>query len=292
MAVYERTYRGYSGALTSHRDRFLVIPRYAAADVFASRLITAFFVLCFVPFLIASIRIYLAHNLEAIATFGISAGAIAELLAVDAGVFLRWVVIPESFLAFLLALAVGPALISPDLRNNGMALYLARPVGRWDYVGGKLAVLLALLSAVTWVPALLLFAFQSYLAGASWLGDNVRVAAALVVGFGVWILLLSLVGLAISATVKWKPVARLLFLALPFVLEAFAGMVNLTFRTHWGDVLRTSALQSVLWRSLLGLDPIFDSELPVPVVWGTFAVVAGLCLLILRRKVRAYEVER
>lgn len=292
MAVYERTYRAYSGRLTTELARFGVIPRYALGDVFGSRLLTAFFVLCFVPFLVASIRIYLAHNLEAIAAFDLGQGQLAALLAVDAGVFLRWLVIPQSFLAFLMALAVGPALVSPDLRNNGMALYLARPIGRWDYVGGKLTVLLALLSAITWAPALVLFAFQSYLAGWSWLGENLRIAAALVVGFGVWTLVLSLVGLAVSATVRWKPVARLLFLALPFLLEAFAGVINVTFRTEWGDLLRASMLQTLLWRSLLGLPRIGSSPLPLWTVWAMFALVAGLCLAVLARRVRAYEVER
>lgn len=292
MSVYERSYRSYTGVLTAPRERFGVIPRYALADVFRSRLVTAFFVLCFVPFLVLSIRIYLAYNLEAIAGLDLGQELLTALLAVDAGVFLRWLVIPESFLAFLLALAVGPALISPDLRNNGMALYLARPIGRWDYVGGKLAVLVALLSAVTWVPGLVAFAFKGYLAGWRWFADNARIAAALVVGFGVWILVLSLVGLAISATVKWKPVARLVFLALPFMLEAFAGVVNVTFRTHWGDLLRVSQLQTVLWTSLLGLDPIFDVEISPPAVWAMLALVIGLCLLVLARRIRAYEVER
>lgn len=292
MAVYERTYRSYAGPLTDHRSRFLVIPRYALADVFSSRLLTAFFVLCFVPFLVTSIRIYLAHNFEAITAFDLGQGELAGLLGIDAGVFLRWVVIPQSFLAFLLALAVGPALISPDLRNNGMALYLARPIGRWDYVGGKLTVLVALLSAVTWLPALLLFAFQGYLADLAWVGENLRIAFGLVLGFWVWMLLLSLVGLAISATVKWKPVARLLFLALPFMLEAFGGVINVTFRSHWGDLVRITQLETVLWRSLLGLPEPSGPSLSPLAVWATFALTAGLCLLLLARKVQAYEVER
>jgi ABC-2 type transport system permease protein len=292
MAVYDRAYRGYSGPRTSEGARFAVIPRYALADVFRSRLLTALFVVSFVAPLITSIRIYLAHNLDAIATLDIGQGALAQLLAIDPAVFLHWVVVPQSILAFLLALAVGPALISPDLRNNGMALYLARPLSRRDYVGGKLVVLLALLSAITWVPALLLLAFQGYLAGFGWVRDNLRLWPALVTGFGAWMLLLSLVALAISAAVKWKPLARLLFLALPFVLEAFGGVLNVTFRTYWGDVLRTTQLLDVMWTHLLGLEPGTAPELSPGAVWLAFAAVAGLCLAVLARRIRAYEVER
>ena len=42
MAVYERTWRRYTGPLTPLRGRFLVVTRYALSDAFASRLFTAF----------------------------------------------------------------------------------------------------------------------------------------------------------------------------------------------------------------------------------------------------------
>ena len=49
MAVYERTWRRYSGVLTPLKGRFLVVTKYALADAFASRLFTAFFAVCFLP---------------------------------------------------------------------------------------------------------------------------------------------------------------------------------------------------------------------------------------------------
>ena len=70
--------------------------------------------------------------------------------------------------AFFVTLLVGPPLVSRDLRNNALPLYLCRPFSRTEYVLGKMSVLLILLSAMTWVPQLLLFPFQSYLEGAQW----------------------------------------------------------------------------------------------------------------------------
>ena len=64
-----------------------------------------------------------------------------------------------------MALLVGPPLVSRDLRNNALPLYLCRPFSRTEYVMGKMSVMLILLSAITWVPQLLLFLFQSYLRG-------------------------------------------------------------------------------------------------------------------------------
>lgn len=48
MAVYKRTYRGYAGEMTPAWSRFLVIPRYAYRSLFQSKMLVAFFVLCFV----------------------------------------------------------------------------------------------------------------------------------------------------------------------------------------------------------------------------------------------------
>ena len=92
-------------------------------------------------------------------------------------------VIWQGILSFLLVLHVGPALVSTDLRNNGLPLYLARPFSRGEYVIGKLAVLVILISAITWVPGLLLFFFQSYMMGWVWFSQNLRMGLALFAGF-------------------------------------------------------------------------------------------------------------
>ena len=47
MAVYEQTYRPYKGKLTPEWNRFLIVPRHAFRGVFASKLFTAFYVVCF-----------------------------------------------------------------------------------------------------------------------------------------------------------------------------------------------------------------------------------------------------
>ena len=42
MAVYERTYRPYRGALTPEWSRFLVLPRYVYRDIFQKKLFVGF----------------------------------------------------------------------------------------------------------------------------------------------------------------------------------------------------------------------------------------------------------
>ena len=168
MAVYEHLYRAYEGESQSALSRFLVIPRYAVRDVFKSKLFTAIFILCFIYPLIATILVYLHHNANALALLQIN---VVELLPIDASFFRTLLEVQGAF-AFILTVLVAPPLISRDLSNNALPLYLCRPLSRSEYVLGKMAVVVFLLSLMTWIPGLLIFLFQASLAGFAWLLAN------------------------------------------------------------------------------------------------------------------------
>src|SRR6476620_410716 len=188
MAVYEQTYKRYIGPLTPEWSRFLIIPRHAYRGVFKSKIFTAFFVICFVPLLVEAILIYLHHNMNAL---GIMKVDMRELIPIDASFFQTFVNIQGGF-AFFVALLVGPPLVSRDLRNNALPLYLCRPFSRTEYVVGKMSVILILLSLVTWVPQFLLFLFLVYLGGFALFKANLWMVSAIVLGGCVWSLLLAL----------------------------------------------------------------------------------------------------
>jgi len=286
MAVYDRAYKRYEGPLTPERTRFMVLPRYAYEEILKSKIFIGFLVLCCVPFLAEAVIVYLHHNLSVLARLELP---LDRLIAIDARFFGELVVNVQCVLAFFLALFVGPGLVSPDLRNNALPLYLSRPFSRAEYVLGKLAVLLILLSAITWVPALLLFALQGGLAGLGWLRDNAWMSGAILVSSLAWIVTLSLLTLAVSAWVKWKPVARIALLALFFVLRGWAEALNATLHTSWGGLVSLMRLNEIVRGALFRADPLSGA----PPVWSAWAGLAAVCLLslwLLSRRVRAYEV--
>ena len=289
MAVYERTYRRYTGPLTPSWSRFLILPRYAYQEVFKSRLFLSFFVLCFVAPVVGLVLLYLRHNVSALAFFQVSQAQIQEALPINGEFFLTGLRI-QGMLCFLLTLTVAPALVAPDLRNNGLPLYLSRPFSRAEYVLGKMTVLVALLSAITWIPGLLLFAFQSYLEGWGWFSKNAALAGSIFLGSWVWILVLSLVGLAVSAWVKWKPIARVALLAVFFVLSGFAEAFNAALNTWWGSLLSVWRLIDVVWDSLFGQQPEF--AMPLWAAWMMIAAFCLVCLWMLSKRLQAYEVVR
>ncbi len=87
MAVYKRSYRGYAGPLTPEWSRFAIIPRYAYRDLFHSKIMTAFFVVCFVPPLVFLFLIYFAHNFSHLAAL-VNGHASRSPISIDGNFFL------------------------------------------------------------------------------------------------------------------------------------------------------------------------------------------------------------
>ena len=304
MAVLERTYKQYQGALTPAWSRFLIIPRHAYRDVFRSKIFTALFALSFVWPLVCAILIYLHYNADAIALWRLN---VRELLPIDERFFEYWIVVPQGIVGFFLAMLVGPQQVSRDLTNNALPLYLCRPFTRTEYVVGKMSIVIILLSAITWVPGIILFLLEGYLEGWSWFIQNLWMASAIFLGSLVWILLLALLTQTISAWVKWRVAARAALLGVFFIPTVFAAIVNQLFETRWGHIFDLRALIQNVWAGLFGtfvrqtgeieefrngriLQQIMVTEPPLWMSWFMLFLICAFCLWLLSRKVKAYEV--
>ncbi|HLV89011.1 MAG TPA: hypothetical protein VKV39_18645 [Candidatus Sulfotelmatobacter sp.] len=285
MAVYRRNYRAYSGPLTSISSRWFVLFRYARRNVFASKVQIGFFVLCFFYPLGCLIAIYLAHS----ASFLESIGVPSRIMFIG-NEFFFWFMTVQGVLAFLLTALAGPGLVSPDLANGAMPLYFCRPLTRAQYVFGKSSALAVLLSQITWIPGIVLFFIQASLAGASWTWSNWWIALSLLISSLLWITLLCLLAMALSAWVKWRFVAGALLLAMMFFGAGFGEAVNAVLRTHSGYFFNVAYLMGTVWSALFQMDPVRS----VNVVEATIAlsIYGAACLLLLMKKVRAFEVVR
>lgn len=283
MAVYRRTYTSYSGSLTPAWSRCLVLFRYSRRNLFRSKLQTALFVLCFFYPLFCLITIYVAHNLSILEGFGAS----DQLLKIDNKFFFYFMNV-QGVLAFVLTAFTGPGLISPDLANGALPLYFCRPFSRAEYVLGKASVLAILLSQITWIPGLVLFAVQSSLAGPEWAWQHLWIAGSLILSSLIWIAILSLLAMALSAWVKWRVVAGALLLAVLFFGAGFAQAINAVMHTQSGHFLDLVYLMSTIWTSLFRVDS--EISMSSAEAWIALLIYCGICLALLVRKVRAYEV--
>jgi ABC-type transport system involved in multi-copper enzyme maturation permease subunit len=293
MAVYKRRYNSYTGSLTPGWSRFFVLTRYAFADLFKSRFFVILLILSLVPTLFFAGYIFIANNKTAQLLMQLRS---AGLFSVETQYFMV-IMIVQTQLAFLLNCWVGPVLIAGDLINGALPLFLSRPFSRADYVLGKLAVLGLLLSAVTWVPCLLLFGLQSGLARDGWIWSHLWMVIPIVFCSAIWILMLSLLSLAVSAWVKLRIVATGVIFISFFVPTGLGEMFNAIMGTYWGRLLNFSEMFRLIlvkgFRERSGpLGQFGSNEIPVAAAWGVLILVCLLSLVILNARLRAREAVR
>jgi ABC-2 type transport system permease protein len=293
MAVYKRTYKPYEGAITSDRWRFLVLTRYGFYGLFDSRMFTGAFVLAFVPFLVSFAMIYLAHNATIRAMLQIRGPGMIDI---NNYFFLGFLGM-QSWLSFLLITWQGPQLIASDLANNALPLILGRPISRTEYVLGKFMVIAGLLSVVTWIPGLVLFALQSGLEGHGWFGSHLWMVGSILVASWMWIAIVGLVALSASAWLKWRVAASAVMLAFFFVGPAFGAALNAILGTNWGHIFDVLYAVKLIWVGLFRV-PLSTAQglqmigIPVWAAWCSVAATCAMALLLLNRRLKAREVVR
>lgn len=285
MAIYRRNYKPYAGPVTAAWSRFLVLFRYSRRNLFRSKFMVVLFVICFFYPVACALMIYLAHSASFLAQLGVPGG----LVSIDNKFFFNFISVQGVF-AFLLTAFAGPGLISPDLANGALPLYFCRPFSRAEYVLGKSSVLAILLSQITWVPGLVLFIMQASLAGAGWTWTHLWIAGSLVLSSLLWIAVLSLLAMALSAWVKWRIVAGALLLAVMFFGAGFAQAINTVLQTESGHFFNVAYLMTTVWNALFQVDA--EHAIPVAQAWAALLLYCAICLALLMRKVRAYEVVR
>jgi ABC-type transport system involved in multi-copper enzyme maturation permease subunit len=290
MAVYKHSYSTYTGIVTPAWMRVLVVCRYALAEAWSSKITIGLFTLSLLPCIATLFGIYLANNPMARALIGNGGG---RMIAIDAAFFLK-VLEVQCWLALVLASWIAPRVITFDLADDALPILLSHPISRRGFLAGKLMALLASLSAVTWVPCLLLFAYQGYTSPQPWAGANLHVAWGLLAGSVIWIAFLSILGLALSSWVKWRVVATGIIFAAVFIPAGVGAIVSAVLRTRWGFLLNIPFMISSLWQRLLGAPEFIrpDRSLPTGAIATMLVLACFVCLCMLNLRIRAREVVR
>lgn len=168
MPIFDQGYQHFHGQLSGNAWRWWVIARHGVRTQMKNVAVRILLLLSWVPALALVVVLALWGLVEQQvgAVTSLFGGALASSGLLSDPVTYRGAVWTlaysfffsiQLFLIMLLVVAVGPGLISRDLRFNALPLYFARPVSRLDYFLGKLAVIAALVAAVAVVPALLAY---------------------------------------------------------------------------------------------------------------------------------------
>jgi ABC-type transport system involved in multi-copper enzyme maturation permease subunit len=285
--VREKGYTHWDGRLVERRFPWTPITRTGIRLAFRKKGFKFAFAGTFVPSFFALGGLYVSERLE---DFKALVQSNRALLRIDPGYFK--VVFTNNFLLFLLLLVLSfgtAGLVSDDLKHSSLQLYFARPLGKKDYIIGKMAVVAFFVILATALPGLLLVIFKLIFAGSfaflgayPWLPFSILgYSAVLTVFFGCYVLLLS----ASSRNTRY---AIVLIFGVYYFSAVLAAMLKGIFRTPYMSLFSIPANIGQAGAALFGQ----KLPMPLPAAWS-FAVLAAVCLLaaaVLDRKARSVEV--
>jgi len=264
-----------------------VIARAGIRTFLSKRVFLGFLLAGWLLFLYESIKSYFAINVPQTANLP-PVGQ--SLLAINAETFRD--MIDSRFInlvVFIITVYVGAGLISNDRRANALQIYLSKPLTRVEYVFGKLAILVAFLLFVTWVPAIALLIVQVVFAGSfTFLTHNLFLMPAITVFAFVKVVAIALAMLALSSLSNSSRYVGILYTALIFFSSAVYGVLTLVTRSTSMSWVSFSANLSQLGDVIFRLPRQYDTPWPVSAL--VVIAIGAVSVLILERRVRGVEV--
>lgn len=277
MPIHDQGYRRYGGERAAHGRAWAVIASAGIRTMLRKRAFLGLLLLAWAPFFVRAVQIYAAANLPQ-----------ASFLAPTPEMF-RDFLTQQAIFVFFIAVYAGSGLIATDRRANALQIYLSKPLSRVEYVFGKLAVLLAFLLLVTWVPAIVLLIVQVMFSGDfRFFLDNIFLFPAITLSAFIQTITAAATMLALSSLSKSSRYVGVLYAGVIFFTQAMYGVLyEVTRDTSWAWV-SFSANMSQINAFVFRMRPAYATPWPVSLAVLLGAIVVSA--VILERRVRGVEV--
>ncbi|HOC18806.1 MAG TPA: hypothetical protein PKK95_11080 [Vicinamibacterales bacterium] len=277
MPIHDQSYRRYGGGREPIGKAWAVIARHGVQTIVRKRLFLGLLLLAWIPFAIGAVSVYLAANFPQMSLLSMTAQRFRDFLAA------------QDFFVFVITVWVGAGLIANDKRANALQIYLSKPLGRVEYVAGKLTILAVFLLGVTLLPALLLLILQVLFTGSfTFLRQNFYLFPAVIVFSFLQVLLASFTMLALSSISKSSRYVAILYAAVIFFSDAVYGLVYLITGSSRMSWLSLPANLRQIGDVVFRLEPRYATH-PALSLLAVLAAM-GLAAWILERQVRGVEV--
>lgn len=254
MPIFDQGYQHWQGPLTSHAWRWRAVALQGVRKQARRRLTKWLVAVAFVPALVLAAFLIFWGLLEQKSTLiqpllfliqnlpeEVQSGPKAYRSAVWTLAFHVFFGV-ETFLAMLLVLAVGPDLVSQDLRFNAMPLYFSRPIRRIDYFLGKLGVIAVFLAAVAVGPAVAAYALGvAFSMDLGVVRDTWRLAAGSVVYGAVVVVSAGTLMLAVSSLSRNSRLVGAIWIGLWVVSNVTGDVLTRTVKRPWCPVVSYTA---------------------------------------------------
>jgi ABC-2 type transport system permease protein len=279
MPIHDQGYRRFAGTREPRGRAWLVIMKAGIRSTLARKWLRIILLASWAQFLVRAVVMYFTT------TYGQLASSI---LATNAQTFREFLERQDIFV-FFITIFVGAGLIANDRRANALQIYLSKPLTRAEYIAGKAGTLLVFLVAVTWVPAILLLAVQTMLAGNfTFVRANAFLLPAITVYAALQVLLATFTMLALSSLSKSARFVSIMYAGVIFFTDAVFGMLRFLVRASGASLVSPTQSLAQIGDVIFRVPPRHDTPivLSIVVVLGLIA----LSILVLERRIRGVEV--
>jgi ABC-2 type transport system permease protein len=280
MPIHDQGYRRYGGSKARTGSGWMVIARSGIRTLIGRRALLGLLLIAWFPFVFRAIQIYIATAYSQAAT----------LIPVTADTFREFLdSFPQHVMVFFITVYVGSGLIANDRRANALQIYLSKPLTRAEYIFGKLAILMAFLAVVTWLPAIVLLVVQVAFTGSfAFLKANIFLIPAITIYSFLEITMVSTTMLALSSLSNSSRYVAILYTVVLFFTQAIYGVLSAVTRSttfswvsYFGNL---SQIATVIFRQPLRY------ATPWPVSLAVIVLLVAVSGVVLERRVRGVEV--
>lgn len=277
MPIHDQGYRRYLGTRAAIGRAWQVMTRAGVMSVITRRPFIALMLFAWSPFIVRVVQFYFATTL-----------AQARFLAPTGETF-REFLDQQGVWVFFATIFIGAGLIANDRRANALQLYLSKPMTSAEYIAGKLAILFIFLSAVTFLPAILLLITQAVLSGnLTFVRANAYLVPAITLYSLAQVLLAATTMLALSSLSKSARFVAVMYAGLFFFTTAlFQALRGITGRSTFAWLSPSASLQQ-LGDVIFRLDPRYQLHPAIAASVVVFLIAASVAILL--RRVRGVEI--
>jgi len=278
MPIHDQGYRRYGGG-KARGQGWIVIARSGIRSYFQRKVFLGLLLLGWAPFFVRAIMIFFSASLPRTPLLDVTTETFHDM--VDSGYV--------NLIVFVMTVYVGAGLIANDRRANALQIYLSKPLTRAEYVFGKLAILIAFIMLVTWVPAIVLLFVQVAFAGNfAFFRNNVFLFPAITVFASIQAITIGVTMLALSSVSNSSRYVGILYAIVIFFTQAIYGVVFAVTRSTAMSWISPSANLTQVGNVIFRLPLKYETPWIV-----SFLVIAGLVAasaVILEKRVRGVEV--
>ncbi len=277
MPIHDQSYRRYGGERRPQDRAWTVIASSGVKTMLAKRKFLGLLLVAWLPFIVRAVQMYIAANFPQ-----------ASMLAATPETF-RQFLEQQGIFTFFITIFTGAGLIANDLRANALQIYLSKPLGRFEYIAGKFAVLAFFLLLVTWLPATMLLVIQVVFAGnLAFLKANLFLLPAILVATGIDTIVLCMVMLALSSLSKSARFVGIMYAGMMFFTHALYGVVYVVTRNTKFSWMSLQGNLQALGDLVFRVEPRYDT--PAWITASALAVIVAGSAYVLERRVRGVEV--